>query len=242
MKARRYSGNRIEFELRPQPDDTTCGPTCLHGVYHYFGGDVPLSAIREEVECLDHGGTLAVCLGLDALRRGYRARIYTYNLEVFDPTWFGLDREAMVEKLSARLEVSGHDRRATAIRAYRSFLMEGGDIRMKDLSAALIRRYLVKGIPVLTGLSSTYLYQACREIPSNCEDDDIAGEPSGHFVVITGYDPETRLVEVADPWWEHPFGAGLNYQVGFDRLITAMLLGVLTYDANLLIIEPSSSQ
>ena len=32
--------------------------------------------------------TLAVLLGCHALRRGYEATIYTFNLQVFDPTWF----------------------------------------------------------------------------------------------------------------------------------------------------------
>ena len=35
---------------------------------------------------MEHGGTFAVFLACDALRKGYCATIYTYNLMVFDPT------------------------------------------------------------------------------------------------------------------------------------------------------------
>ena len=28
---------------RPQPDETTCGPTCLHAVFRYFGEDWSVS-------------------------------------------------------------------------------------------------------------------------------------------------------------------------------------------------------
>src|SRR5881396_2031910 len=73
----------------PQPDETTCGPTCLHAVYAYWGDDESLASVIKRARQLDHGGTYAVFLGCDALRKGYRARIYTYNLTVFDPSWFG---------------------------------------------------------------------------------------------------------------------------------------------------------
>ena len=28
---------RLPVEILPQPDETTCGPTCLHAVFRYFG-------------------------------------------------------------------------------------------------------------------------------------------------------------------------------------------------------------
>ena len=68
--------------------------------------------------------------------------------------------------------------------------------------------------------------------------DDLAGEPSGHFVVLAGYDKETRRVQVADPLKENPMGEGQTYWVDIDRLICAIMLGILTYDANLLILQP----
>ena len=71
--------------MQPQPDDMTCGPTCLHAVYRYFDDDVPLEQVVGEASMLDEGGTLAVLLGCHAQRRGYEASIYTYNLDVFDP-------------------------------------------------------------------------------------------------------------------------------------------------------------
>ena len=27
---------KLFLDIRPQPDQTTCGPTCLHAVYRYF--------------------------------------------------------------------------------------------------------------------------------------------------------------------------------------------------------------
>src|SRR5690606_33790014 len=79
---------QLKLEVLPQPNDTTCGPTCLHAVYRYFGEDIDLGHVIDEVPPLPGGGTLAVWLANHALQRGYDATIFTYNLQLFDPSWF----------------------------------------------------------------------------------------------------------------------------------------------------------
>lgn len=69
-------------------------------------------------------------------------------------------------------------------------------------------------------------------------DDDIKGEPVGHFVVLSGYNKETREVQISDPYRANPYAATGLYSVDIRRLIGAVLLGIVTYDANLLIIRP----
>src|SRR5690606_430213 len=82
-----------------QPDDVTCGPTCLLQVLRFYGDDSPFERLVELTTRNPDGGTLAVYLALTGLRLGYRARITSYNLRVFDPTWAGLEREALIDKL-----------------------------------------------------------------------------------------------------------------------------------------------
>lgn len=232
---------RLPLEIMPQPDDATCGPTCLHAVYRYYGEDVPLGQVIDETARLEDGGTLAVLLACHALTRGFRATLYTYNLQVFDPTWFVPDARALSEKLSAQVAAKDSPKLQTATRGYLDFLERGGEIRMVDLTASLIRRYLKRGIPILTGSSATYLYHAPREYGANSDPDDVRGYPAGHFVVLCGYDSPTRGVLVADPLMPNPLAVGPSYVVNVDRVICAILLGILTYDANLLIIERSSN-
>jgi len=43
---------RLPVQILPQPDETTCGPTCLHAVFRYFGEDVPLKRIIDRGERL----------------------------------------------------------------------------------------------------------------------------------------------------------------------------------------------
>ncbi len=230
--------SRLELPISPQPDDFTCGPTCLQAVYGYYGENLPLRKVILEVRSLEEGGTLAVLLGCHALRRGYRATIFTYNLHIFDPTWFadkGTD-------LRARLEQQRRAKRGPKLRAetdaYIDFLEHGGDMRYEDLTPALIRRFLNRSVPILTGLSATYLYRSAREHGPESEPDDIRGKPVGHFVVLAGYDPDEREVLVADPLMPNPVSKSHTYRVGIDRLIGSILLGIVTSDANLLVIEP----
>ncbi|MDH4058230.1 MAG: C39 family peptidase, partial [Cyclobacteriaceae bacterium] len=122
------------------------------------------------------------------------------------------------------------------------FLESGGEIRYNELDENLIKSYLKRSIPILTGLSATYLYGSQREIPKYDIYDPIKGDPAGHFVVISGYDEEKKVAYLADPLASNPMGEGSSYSVSFNRLINSIMLGIVTYDANILIIEPGKKQ
>lgn len=233
--------NDLILDILPQPDDTTCGPTCLHAVYGFHGDHVDLRQLVTEVTPLATGGTLSVFLGLHALQRGYDATLYTYNLELFDPTWFNGDAAELTDRLAEQARVKTDGRLLVATAAYQEFLSLGGHIRFAELSPQLIRSHLSAGQPILTGLSATYLYGSTRErdVGGKMEYDSVRGEPAGHFVVVHGYDAATDSVLVADPMHEHVFGSH-TYRVGVVRLLGAIMLGVLTYDGNLLVISPKA--
>lgn len=233
---------RLHLEIQAQPDDFTCGPTCLQAVYDYYNDRVPLTEVIAEAPRLENGGTLAVLLGTHALKRGYAATIYTFNLQMFDPTWF----EPGAPDLRERLEAQANFKRSTKLReatnAYLEYLDGGGRIRFEDLTTRLIRKYLKRDIPILTGLSSTYLYRNMREYGPKDDSDDVRGQPQGHFVVLSGYDRAGRSILVADPLASNPVSRTQIYAVNIDRVMNAILLGVLTYDANLLIIQPETEK
>ena len=231
---------RLQLEIRPQPDETTCGPTCLYAVYRYFGDAVSLQRLIREIPQLPDGGTLSVLLALHALQRGYRARIYTYNLRLFDPTWFDAPSRDMRRRLELQARHARSPKVRLATRAYVDFLDRGGEIRLEDLTPSLLRRHLKEGVPLLTGLNATYLYRCARERTRDNKivSDDVAGEPTGHFVVIHGYDKRSRQVFVADPYGRRPPLKGQRYTVSMERLVCAIMLGIVTYDANILVLRP----
>ncbi|MDA1054522.1 MAG: hypothetical protein O3C40_29150 [Planctomycetota bacterium] len=235
--------DKARLEIQSQPNDTTCGPTCLHAVYGYYDELLPLQQVIDETTSLSEGGTLGSLLGQHALARGYDATIYTFNVRVFDPTWFdeyGHGRPELHDKLDEQILAKNNARLQYACRAYQEFLDAGGQLRMKDLTRGLIRQYLNRSIPIIAGLSSTFLYRAKREIGPQCTPDDINGLPTGHFVVLCGYNRNTKMVSVADPYLPNPIAPSDNYYVvDVDRVVCAILLGALTYDANLMILTPS---
>jgi hypothetical protein len=167
--------------------------------------------------------------------------LYTYNLRVFDPTWFKHPQPDLATKLRQHLRhVKGKKLRG-AIRAYQNFVKLGGEIRFDVLTDRLLRDLLTRGGPLLAGLSATFLYQEAREIPETNKPDDLRGRPAGHFVVLCGYHRRSKTVTIADPLEPNPIQPDRFYEVDLHRLVNAILLGVLTYDGNLLIIQPSDA-
>jgi hypothetical protein len=234
---------KLKLEILAQPDDTTCGPTCLHAIYNYYNDTISLKQVIAQVKTLKGGGTLAVMMGCHALRRGYRVKLYTFNLQVFDPTWFKPKGTNLEERLHDQMKVKQNPKIRTASKAYLEYLDLGGKIYFEDLTGTLIRGLLKRAIPVLTGLSATYLYRTARELEvgKKLVYDDIKGEPAGHFVVLCGYSPADRTALVADPLLPNPISSSQIYTVSLTRLICSIMLGILTYDANLLIITPQKS-
>lgn len=228
----------LPISIKPQPDDTTCGPTCLHAVYDYFGEHLTLEKVIEATHTLEEGGTLAVFLANAAMRRGYKATIYTYNLQVFDPSWFDSPDINLKDKLQRQAGFKHDAKLQHATEGYLEFLELGGSLRLTDLNRRLIRGILQRRLPILTGLSATYLYHNARTYGPNDDPDDLRGQPCGHFVVLAGYHSADRSVLIADPYLPNPVGEGHFYAVNIDRVICSVMLGVLTHDANLLVIQP----
>lgn len=233
--------SQLPLNILPQPDNSTCGPTSLHTIYSYYGDEIPLAQVIKEIDYLHDGGTLGCMLANHALRRGYRVTIYTYNLSIFDPSWFGHESFFIKNKLEQQLQFKPVSKLREATNAYTEFLDNGGILKYKVLKATLLRNYLDKGIPLLAGLSATYLYGSMREYGDAMHYDDIRGEPTGHFVVLNGYDKVKHTISVADPLLANPMAEGHEYETDIDRMINAILLGILTYDANIIVIAPKES-
>ena len=218
-----------------QPDDTTCGPTCLTQVFRYYGLSASLEEVIRSTPKNPDGGTLGVLLGPAAIRLVVRPRVFSYNQRVFDATWRALPPDELISKLLQRRDAVKKEKLRRATEAYADFVGMGGRVRFNELNTQLIRHHLERGHPVLTGLSATYLYRRRRELGP--DDNDILGSAVGHFVVICGYYPRSDRFVVRDPSPHIPFSRSGRYSVPSDRLINSILLGDITYDAVLLVLN-----
>ena len=230
----------MNIKILPQPDDVTCGPTSLHAIYHHYGYQISLHRLISEIEMLEGGGTLGVFLGLDALKRGFDATIHSVNLEIFDPTWVNLSMEALADKLRQEYAAKHRAKLRVAIKAYLRFIELGGIVNLKDFKPGLFDRYFKKNVPLIAGVSTTFLYQSKREY-TNSDNmsvfDDIHGDPMGHFVVVYGENEEKKFL-IADPDCTNPIAHDHYYAVERNRLVHSILLGILTYDSLILAVQP----
>lgn len=230
----------MNVKILPQPDDVTCGPTSLHAIYHHYGYQISLHRLISEIEMLEGGGTLGVFLGLDALKRGFDATIHSVNLEIFDPTWVNLSMEALADKLRQEYAAKHRAKLRVAIKAYLRFIELGGIVSLKDFKPGLFDRYFKKNVPLIAGVSTTFLYQSKREY-TNSDNmsvfDDIHGDPMGHFVVVYSENEEKKFL-IADPDCTNPIAHDHYYAVERNRLVHSILLGILTYDSLILAVQP----
>ncbi len=226
----------LKIHVERQPDDDSCGITCLQAVYRYHGLDLGLELLRTEVHHWQTGGTVAVNLARHALSQGFATTIYSYNVQIFDPTWMSLPLDELAIKLKTRQGKVRSKKQKKVIGFYLDFLRKGGILKFDDLNESLFDRLIAARSPILVGLSATYLYQSKRETP-DCVENDIIGNPVGHFVIVSGWDKAARTVLVHDPLSRNSISESGTYTLPFTKFSNAVMLGILTYDENLLVIS-----
>ncbi len=234
----------MDIKIESQPTDESCGATCLHAVYRYYGYDIPLNHVIDTMDRSPSGGTFCISIGKHALQHGFMSTIYINSLVLFDPSWFTdgeADNTLLIEKLEAQARVKNDPYIINATIAIVEYLKLGGKICAYPLSVKLLKNFFNHNIPVISGLSVTNLYWTSREVftdQGKSVYDDIGGTPCGHFIILCGYDSKKRHVIVADPYSGNPMQHSSYYAVDINRLINAILLGVITFDGNLTVIEP----
>jgi len=224
--------------MERQPDYTTCGPTALHAIYHYYDDPISLEAVIKETPKLPGGGTLGVHLSVHALSRGYEVDTWVCNTRHFDPTWFQQPTDVLA-KLEERAEAKGlksDPRYGPAMEAVEQYVRLGGKLHWGDVSPQLIGDRLKRGTPLLTGTNGTYLYQCMRE--TDAGPDDVRGDSFGHFIVLCGYRSSDDSVSIADPLLDNPAHGTKYYRASVYRLLAAIFLGVGSDDGNFMLIRP----
>ena len=237
----------INIKINAQPTDVSCGATCLHAIYRYYGFDISIEEVIAGLGRSISGGTLATLAGRHALERGFNVTVYTNNLYVVDPSWFDVngncDESILAAKLEEQLKYKHNKQLVDVTNSCLEYFKLGGKLRFQTIDAPLLKKYFTKNTPIMTGLSATYLYKCPRELYTDegvSIFDDIRGTACGHFVILCGYDDEKNHIVVADPHRENPIAHTNYYYVDINRLINAIMLGVITSDGTLVIIEPKS--
>ena len=77
---------------------------------------------------------------------------------------------------------------------------------------------------------------------ASSDSNDLAGDPAGHFVVLYGIERTGNKIWIADPLTTNPLGDEHLYYASFEKVLAALFLGIVTYDANLLTVRPRRSE
>lgn len=71
----------LNFDIKAQPDEVTCGPTCLHTLYEFYKDSISLKEVVQEVKQLKNGGPLGVMLGKN-LKKQMRYKFKSKKLKM----------------------------------------------------------------------------------------------------------------------------------------------------------------
>lgn len=208
-----------------------CGPTALKMVMEYLSGkDYDLDEIIKDADSIQKYVDWDFKLGTAAIKRGFKATIFTLSIDFFDPTWHGLSRSQLLRKLRQRLKfVMKYNKKdlhdgyiwwwyESSLKAIIKFLEKGGKIVFKPITKELIISYLSKGVPVICPVNGSLMYGRKRFYRKTF--DDVKGKYFGHVITATGY--ENNRFTLTDTY-EGSKRNGL-LKVDRDLLINSILL------------------
>jgi hypothetical protein len=210
-------------------------PDLLAQVYRFLGYERAVDEVISDTRRNADGGTLGVYLGISALRNGFRPTIYTYNLRIFDPTWRRLSPPEISGKLRERRRFVRSRRLKRAIAAYVEYLGMGCRVPVFRARCGFLVGLLQTGHPILTGFERNVPLWV-RSRTQRGVRRRFAASPRGISSSCAGYYPRSDRFVVRDPSSNIPFSRNGKYTVEARRLIAAILLGDVTYDANLLVL------
>jgi hypothetical protein len=153
--------SRLQLDILAQPDNVTCGPTCLHAVYRFYGDQLPLDQVIQRDSAASRRWDIGCFAGVP--RFAPRLRRDHFDVQSAD-----LRPDLVSAPISLAWRIvcelrwpsSGSSKLACGERGLSGIATDlGGRIQMEDFTSRLIRRYLKREIPILTGLSATYLYR-----------------------------------------------------------------------------------
>lgn len=213
-------------------------------ILQYYGIKKTIEEIKKEVPVYinKEGKLLGSSLGQIAtyfVQLGLKTTIYTVDIEIFDRSWGKLDKLTLIKRLTERRKYLKHSRYDDdaldlVINGYVDFLKKGGQITMSIVDEAYLYKLLERG-PIYAIVSYNFFNQVAKykSVPDQETpvQDSIAGNPTTHAVVISGY--SNGLFEVVDPDYE--FGGKKKINPG--QLIGAYYLAETDFDSMLITLD-----
>jgi peptidase C39-like protein len=218
-----------------QPDDTSCGISCLKMLLAFHGISLSFDEMREIIPPLPDIGLYDSHVGKAALDLGFSVTIYSYNYTIFHPLWNHLTRKDLIRHLSTKNKSSMTPLQEFATKSYIEFMEAGGEVLFYPLSKELLLAFFEKGLPVMVALDMCFLYDSMVYYENTTE------PRATHFVVLHGYNPENNTFRISDPWHSIPLPNNMGqFSLDADRVINAIFLGQNRNDAAVVVIQKNN--
>lgn len=208
-----------------------CGPMCLKNTYDYLGKQKTLKQIFKEMDVDEDTPTYLPQLARNLHSNNIQTTIVSSQSKVINFAWKDSTKAEIIAKLkrcvvrSKRPEMITEWDKETLHTLF--YLQEGGDIKIDNITKELVNNYLQKGKIIITCVETSWLW-GNRKIKGKAIFNDVLGDQSGHFVVITGIKNDKYII--SDPY---PLNAKNEIkEISQDHLIVATLI----WDAALIVI------
>ena len=182
---------------RQLPDSVECGLVCLKMIYAYYGIEISMDRLRQDLALTDVG-TYAPQLGSHLLKNGFDVEIVTYNPRLVWKQDKNLTSEQLKAKFEDRMQ-SADQNDKFVLEYFVNFMNNGGSVKVKIPSIEELDEETKAGRPVIVFLTNAVLYD--KNIA------DLKGRPFSytfHTDVVTGV--MDGKVAVNDPYFEEEGG------------------------------------
>jgi len=219
-----------------------CVQASASQILSYYGIKKSIAEVKKEVPVYinSEGKPLGSSLGHIAsyfLQLGFKVTLHSVDIEIFDRSWKDLDNQAFIRKLKERRKYLKHARYEEealdlVVDGYIQFLAKEGKINFPVVDQDYLYKLLKEG-PIYTILSYNFLNQVSKYkfTEDKPVQDSIAGSPSTHAVVISGY--KQGRFEITDPDYE--FGG--KKLINPSQIIGAFYLAETDFDPLLVTLE-----
>lgn len=227
----------MRLNILPQINHQLSGAETLRGIYAYYGEDISMDDLVVSTTRFSNRRLRPLALAIDALERGYAVTVHCCDTRIFDLSWMGLVSSELKEKLEYHKSKADSVHLTQTFDAYIQILEKGGTIDLSEINRAVIRKAVELKAPIIAAVSATHLFHSKREYLDSKDRpvlDDAKGKTAGHLVAVTAW--VGKEITLHDPYLANPITGKAKYKVYISRLMRSILLGVLSYDAQMVVI------
>ncbi len=208
-----------------------CGATALAEVMEYFDKKrYNIREIAKETEKTYKNIDWLFAAGISAIKRGFKSKITTVSIEIFDPSWATLNKNKLIRKMEKRLEylmsLNTKDSyivewNISPLKWAIEYLRKGGELFYHPITTKLIKNFLNKKIPLITPMNENLFY-GIKRTTENDEYDDIKGMGTGHIIVISGFKKNKFIITDSEILAERFKGVKGRVEKEFEILLNCM--------------------